>query len=394
MKSDLEHRCWTRRRFCNRIIAGVAGTVAVPQALAAPATPLRAAVIGHTGRGDYGHGLEKIFLNRAGIETVAVADPDEAGRTRIAGQIGAKRSYADCREMLAQERPQLVSVAMRQADQHHDLILACLRAGAHVYSEKPFVTAPFEADQLLAEAARRGLKIAVAHTLRMLPMIVALRAAVREGFLGDLSKMRAYGKQDTRAGGEDMMVLGTHLFDLMRMFAGDPVWCSARVLWKGHDITSRDGRIVKDNVGPVAGDEIFATFAFANGLNGTFTSAQKLRDTAGPWGIEIFGSKGAVRIHCDLAPNVFVRKTTTWKAEGKEDHWEPFDPAVVKATLPKNPGPVGDWLEAIEADREPECSAKNGAWAVEMVMGVYQGALSGRRISFPLPNRQHPLMVG
>src|SRR5207244_278968 len=160
--------------------------------------------------------LEKIFLNRAGIETVAVADPDEAGRTRIAGQIGAKRSYADCREMLAQERPQLVSVAMRQADQHHDLILACLRAGAHVYSEKPFVTAPFEADQLLAEAARRGLKIAVAHTLRMLPMIVALRAALREGFLGDLSEMRAYGKQDTRAGGEDMMVLGTHLFDLMR----------------------------------------------------------------------------------------------------------------------------------------------------------------------------------
>src|SRR5439155_9317657 len=180
---------------------------------------------------------------------------------------------------------------------HHEVILACLRAGAHVYCEKPFVTAPFQADELLAEASRQGLRIAVAHTLRMLPVIMALQAALCEGWIGELCEMRAYGKQDARAGGEDMMVLGTHLFDLMRMFAGDPLWCSARVLWKRKDITSRDGRMVKDNVGPVAGDEVFAVFAFGNGVNGTFSSSQKLRETAGNWGIEIFASKGVVRIN-------------------------------------------------------------------------------------------------
>jgi hypothetical protein len=38
-----------------------------------------------------------------------------------------------------------------------------------------------------------------------------------------------------------------------------------------------------------------------------------------------------------------------------------------------------------------ECSGRNGAWAVEMVMGVYQAALTGRRLTFPLAARRHPL---
>src|SRR6185503_9169010 len=141
-----------------------------------------------------------------------VADPDEAGRQRVAAKIGAPQSYADYREMLKRERPQLVSVAMRHGDLHHDIILECLRSGAHVYSEKPFVTAPNEADELLATAEKSRLKIAVAHTMRMMPIMVRLRQAVREGLIGDLVQMRAHGKQDPRAGGEDMMVLGSHLF--------------------------------------------------------------------------------------------------------------------------------------------------------------------------------------
>ena len=79
------------------------------------------------------------------------------------------------------------------------------------------------------------------------------------------------------------------------------------------------------------------------------------------------------------------------QASGKTDVWQPLDAALVKAPPPHNLGPVGDWLEAIAKNREPECSGKNGAWAVEMVMAVYWAALAGRRITFPLPDRQHPL---
>ena len=218
---------------------GVAARRGLPPANAAEAAkPLRAAVIGHTGRGDYGHGLESIFAGRPNVELVALADPDETGRARTTEKIRAPRSYADPVEMLQKEQPQLVSLAMRHADQHHALTMAALRAGAHVYSEKPFVTVAAEADEILAEAARRKLKIAVAHTMRMTPAVRRLKQAWQEGALGEVREMRAYGKQDTRAGGEDMMVLGSHLFDLMRLFAGDPLWCHARVLARGRDITT------------------------------------------------------------------------------------------------------------------------------------------------------------
>jgi len=280
---------------------------------------------------------------------------------------------------------------MRHADQHRAIALAALRAGAHIYCEKPFVTAPAEADELLAEANQRRLKIAVAHTLRMTPVVLRLKQAIAEGLIGEVAELRACGKQDSRAGGEDMMVLGSHLFDLMRLFVGDPLWCTGRVLWQGRDITLADRRLVKDNVGYVAGDQVFAQFAFSNGVNATFTSDAKLRETVGHWGIEFFGSKGAARINCDISPNVFIRRSTLWKAEGRTDAWEPLDAALVKSPPPHSLGPVGDWLEAIARNREPECSGRCGAWAVEMVMAVYRAALSGKRVSFPLAVRAHAL---
>jgi len=131
---------------------------------------LRAAVIGRTGRGDYGHGLETIFKNRLGIDLVALVDPDPEGRTKTAVRIGAPRQYAGYKEMLEKERPQLVSVAMHHADQHHEIILA----------EKPLTRTPAEADEILAEADRRDLKVAVAHTLRLNPLRKVLTSILHE----------------------------------------------------------------------------------------------------------------------------------------------------------------------------------------------------------------------
>jgi predicted dehydrogenase len=381
-----------RRQFIQTAASASLLTAAGLNGLAAESrVKLKAAVIGHTGRGDYGHGLENIFNDRPDVELVALADPDPEGRAKTAAKIRAPRNYADYRELLARERPQLVSIAMRQSDQHHAIALAALRAGAHIYCEKPFTATSAEADELLAEASQRQLKIAVAHTMRMMPTVLRLKQAIANGFLGDIVELRAFGKQDARAGGEDMMVLGSHLFDLMRLFLGDPLSCTARVLWNGRDVTAEDRRIVKDNVGFIAGDQVFAHFAFPNDVNAIFTSAGKLRETTGHWGLEFFGSKGAARINCDVAPNVFIRRTSTWTATGKVDSWEPLDPALANIAQTHSAGSAGDWLDAIARNREPECSGRNGAWAVEMVMGVYQAALSGKRVSFPLASRTHPL---
>src|SRR4051812_17683076 len=144
---------------------------------------LRACVIGHTSRGDYGHGLDVVFTGHPQCELVGLADPDEAGRAKAVERTKAPRSYADYRQMLAKEKPQIVAVAMRQTDQHVAMALAAFDIGAHVIMEKPIASSCAEADQILAAADRAKRKIAVAHQMRIGPRTQRLKKALADGLI-------------------------------------------------------------------------------------------------------------------------------------------------------------------------------------------------------------------
>ena len=409
MKTSLHNaaiRSLTRRQFAVHSSLAVAAAISRPNWLAAQPSSAskpkrRAAIFGHTGHGDYGHSLDVALKGIEGVEVVAVADADEAGRAKAAQRIQAPRQYADYRELLDKERPQLVCLASRWSDQRREMAQAALRAGAHLFTEKPFTATLVEADEILTTADRAGLKIAVAHQMRLAPSIVRFKQVMDEGLIGELVQLRAWGKQDTRAGGEDMLVLGSHLFDLLRYLAGDALWCSARVLHDGRDITRADARIVQEQIGPVAGNEIHAHFGFARGANATFTSSARLRATLGPWGIELLGSKGAARILAEVFPTVYVLKSGNWDASGRKDEWTRWegDPGAKLSAEERGFGPanrrvVEDWMAAIEQNREPACSGRAAMKSIEMIMAVYQAALSGARVTLPLKERRHPLAAG
>ena len=374
--------------------SGVSHSRSPPRLRAAGRGKLRAVVIGHTGKGDYGHGLDAVFDERPNVEFVGLADVDNAGRARMVKKCKPLRDYAQWREMIEKEKPNLVSIAPRQTGERLEMLSAALAAGAHVICEKPFVRSPADGDAVLELARQKSLKIAVTHQTRLAPSVVHMKTKLQEGLIGDLLEMKAWGKQDSRAGGEDMAVLGIHLFDLMRMFAGDPAWCSARVLEKGHEVTPADTKSATEDLGPVLGSDIDAQFSFDKGVLGTFTSRAGLRDYVGHWGIELIGSKGAFRIVSDMAPMVFQRKAGKWELPGLVDEWRPIagDPmadatAAQRTAHAANRRLVDDWLAAIAENREPTCSGANAAKAVEMAHGVWRAGLSGGRVSFPLRER-------
>lgn len=384
----------SRRSFLGGSVAGAAIIGSSWLFAAERAGRYRAAIVGHTRQGDFGHGLDVLFNRRENIEVVGVADPDAEGRAKAKERCRARSEYADYRELFQKERPQLVSVAMRWTEQHHAICRAALEIGAHLFVEKPFTTTLAEADDLLDLAKRKNLKIAVAHQMRLAPGILALKSRLGEGLIGDLLQIRAHGKQDARAGGEDMLVLGTHLFDLMRLLAGDPLWCTAHILQKGREVTIADARDATEKIGRVLGDEIEAQFAFPNGVHGTFTSRGRNRESGGHWGIELIGSKGVARILAVIGPRVFVRQAPAWSDAGAKIEWQPLDPAQAGAKEPSSRGNarlVDDWLAAIESNREPASSGFTARNAIEMAMAVYQAGLSRGRVSFPLKQREHPL---
>jgi predicted dehydrogenase len=389
---------YSRRQFIGNSAALVSAAV-LPGALRLPSTAAeqktyRAAIIGHTGAGNYGHGLDMIFSGRPNIEVVALADPDADGRAKAATRTGAARQYADYREMLAKEKPDLVSVAPRWTLQHHAMGLAVLQAGAHLFMEKPLTHTLAEADELLSVAEKAQRKVAVAHQMRLSPSILFLKQQVDAGLIGKLLEVRAHGKQDHRAGGEDLLVLGVHLFDLMRFFAGDAHWCTARVLQNERPVTRQDARPATEGIGLVLGDELSAQFAFARGVNATFTSRRANQQAAGHWGLALIGSQGAARILADVCPRIFARAHGNWQTS----EWKPVegDPTsnwsdVERSVQHANDRVVDHWLDAIQSNREPVCSGIAGMKAVEMAHAVFTAGLSGGRVTLPLKSREHPL---
>jgi hypothetical protein len=85
-----------RRRF----LAGAGGLLAATQIRAADERKPTAAIIGHTGKGDYGHGMDLIFSGLPGVELAALADPDEAGRAKAVKRCKPLRQYERWKEML------------------------------------------------------------------------------------------------------------------------------------------------------------------------------------------------------------------------------------------------------------------------------------------------------
>lgn len=356
-----------------------------------------AAIIGHTGRGNYGHGMELVFKDRPNIEVVGLADPVESGRAKTQERVQARRTYADYREMLEKERPQLVSVAPRWTDQHHAMVAASLAVGAHVYCEKPFARTLAEADDLLARAAKSGRKIAVAHQGRLAPATLLLKQKLEAGLIGDLLEIRVHGKQDKRAGGEDLLVLGTHQFDLVRLFAGDPHWCSARVLQGGREITTADAHAVTEDIGPIVGDEIAALFALPHGVNVHYTSRAKNATVAGPWGLELVGAKGRARLLNDVHTQVYVLRSNEMTARGQTREWLPLAAESSRSAAELGGQPtanrrvVDDWLAAIAEDREPLCSGFAAMKSLEMIHAIFAAGISRGRVELPLQSRAHPL---
>ncbi|MBM3278390.1 MAG: Gfo/Idh/MocA family oxidoreductase [Candidatus Handelsmanbacteria bacterium] len=351
----------------------------------------RAAAIGRTGQGGYGHGLHIAYQGIDQVEFVAVADPDEAGRLKAQAETNAPRAYADYREMLRTEKPDLVSVCPRWTDCHLEMVLACLEAGAHVYCEKPLTWNLAEGDRIVAEAASRRLKVAVAHQGVYLPRVQHLKGLLAQGRIGQVHSLHAHGKQDQRGGGEDMIVLGTHLFNMMRFFVGEVAWMSAQVQVEGRELAKEDIRQPTEPVGPVAGDCIHSFFSFKGGPVGFFESRRHQAGGNQRYGLDIAGSEGIISLRGGSGNELMIYPHPVFRPADPAQRWQPLDEVPDQPLAKGNRLAILDLIRAIEEDRPPLSSAADAVAALEMILGAYESQITGGRVCFPTPHRRHPL---
>lgn len=369
----------------------------------------RAVAIGDTGHGNYGHDVDLSFARVPRVELVAVADPDEVGRGAAQQRTGAKRAYADYREMLERERPDLALVCPRWCDQHKAMILACIEAGVRgIYSEKPLVPSLVDADEILAKCRATGVKLVVAHCGRENTYVRWARDLVASGEIGRLEAIRAHGKCDRRHGGMDLAVLGVHLFDQMRYLAGAPTWVFAHVTQEGRPVTKADATVGAEGVGRIAGDRIAAQFGFPNGVAGYYESYPGDRSGERWYGIELHCTRGIIALRNLPRGEVYRYAYGFWMPAVDDGVWERVRLPAWDNHPDGHPRQGRDWthechhrhvlslIHAIEEGTEPQdaTGVEEAVACHEMIAGIYASHLAGARLPLPLVDRRDPLDSG
>ena len=363
----------------------------------------RAGVIGRTGRGDYGHGLDRVYLEMDEVEIVAVSDDDPEGLRQAGERLGVSQLYTDYREMLAEERFDIVSVSPRWAAPHLEMVLAVAQAGACIFLEKPVARTLAEADAMIEACRKAGVTMGVGHQGRMHAAVHYGRKLLEKGAIGTVLSAQMRGKEDSRGGAEDLMVLGTHMFDTLRFLLGtNPEWVFSHVsMANGRPVTKADAVEGPDEIGLIAGDHVHALYGFEKGVTATFESRRNQSDSASRFGLQILGTEGIMSVY----------QTSQQLRIYGAPFWHPGLSAPVRdvtaeaiAALPKdqrqnlndlqmvaNVTIVREVLQAREEGRQPINSGHDGRWAMEMIHGVYASHLQEQRVPLPLANREHPL---
>jgi len=304
--------------------------------------------------------------------------------------------------MLDEVKPDLVGICPRWLDQHRDMVVAAAERGIRgICLEKPMCRTLAEADEMIAACERNKVKLAIAHQSRYSPKLPVVGEMIRSGKIGRVLEFRCRGKEDSRGGGEDLWVLGTHVLDLVHHLGGEPKWCFGTVYQGGRPIRPDDVKPGNEGIGPLAGDSVHAMFGLADGTPAYFDSGRNAAAEPTRFGLQIFGSTGVIEMETGYLPAVHYLPDPSWSPGRTGAGWIAVSSAGVGQPEPLKDGglPAGnvlavkDLIAAIEEDRQPVANMYEARTATEMIVAVFESQRLGGPVTLPLKNRENPLTM-
>ena len=254
------------------------------------------------------------------VEVAAIAGRNVDTARRLGSGFSVPTATADYREVLRDPTIGAVHICTPNA-QHFPMAKDALLAGKHVLCEKPLATSVDEGEELVALAARQGLRNCVCHNLRCYPMVQQMRRMREAGDLGDILILQGTYSQDwllydtdwnwrveTKAGGPSrcMADIGSHWFDMAEHITGSRVTSLCADLQTFHATRKQPKHSVEtfankmlgpeDYIETVVDTEDFGAVIFRMGerTRGAMTASQVSAGRKNGLSIEIYGSKSSV----------------------------------------------------------------------------------------------------
>jgi len=149
--------------------------------------------LGGMGRGHFGNYVRMMEENKVELVAICDIDPDKFGKKKvefnIEGVVSEKddmskfRQYTNIDEMLEKEKPEFVSLAI-PTYLHCDYSIKCMKAGAHVFCEKPMALNVDDCKKMIACSKETGKYLMIGQVLRFWPEYEATKELINSGVLG------------------------------------------------------------------------------------------------------------------------------------------------------------------------------------------------------------------
>jgi UDP-N-acetyl-2-amino-2-deoxyglucuronate dehydrogenase len=315
-----------------------------------------------------------------GLALVACCDtvPERAQAT---GEAAGIPWFTSFETMLAEASFDAVAICT-PSGLHPKHGIAAARAGKHVICEKPMAITLEGADQLVQACDDAGVSLFVVKQNRLNPAIQLLRRAVDKGRFGRIymanatvrwARPQSYYDQAPWRGtwefdGGAFMNQASHYVDLIQWLVGPVESVMARTATLARRIEAED--------------EGVALLKFRNGALGTIevTMLTYPRNLEGS--ITLLGETGSVKVG-----GTAVNKVETWQFADYDD-----DDKAVEQTATNPPNVYGfghegyyrNVLAVLQGRSQPDTDGRAGRKSLELILGIYASAKSGREVSLPL----------
>ncbi|HUT56453.1 MAG TPA: Gfo/Idh/MocA family oxidoreductase [Phycisphaerae bacterium] len=135
----------------------------------------------------HGHilGLHKLACEHPGVEVVAASEPDAEARRALAEAGQVKLTHDSHERMIRETDCDAVAIGDVYG-LRGPILIAALKAGRHVISDKPICTRPEDLEQIAELASSRGLSVGAQLDLRSMGVFRAMRRLISEGAVGEV----------------------------------------------------------------------------------------------------------------------------------------------------------------------------------------------------------------
>lgn len=318
---------------------------------------------------------------------VAGAEVSEE-RRRTFAEANKVPCVADYNELLRRPDVDVVCIAT-PSGLHMEPAVAAARAGKHIICEKPVDVTLDRVDAILREVAVRNVRLCAIFPMRFDPAACLIKKAADEGRFGRLALGDCYNKwwrseayfEKARwrgtwklDGGGACMNQGIHAIDLIQWFMG-PV----------ESVSAATDRLVHHSI--ETEDTASAVLRYRSGAMGViqcttsvFPGADRRIEVLGDKGMAVLEGESLAKWHfADARPEddeIRQRYSPTGIAQRNAN--DPF--AFGHA---RHREQIAEFLEALEAGREPRVGGPEGRKAVEIILAIYESAKTGQRVNLP-----------